>query len=70
MTNAKKHKTKNIFSPRHSNTGLVSSGTTLTSRGGASLALVGNPSSHGITIKMPDRVDVLHQSASHPIFSY
>ena len=37
---------------------------------GASLALVGNPSSDGITIKMPYGVDVLHQPASHPIFSY
>ena len=61
MTNAKQHKTKNIFSPRHSNTGLVSSGASLTSWGeGASLALVGNPSSDGITIKMPDGVDALH----------
>ena len=35
-------------------TGLVSSGASLTSWGeGASLALVGNPSSDGITIKMP-----------------
>ena len=34
------------------------------------LALVGNPSSDGITIKMPYGVDVLHQPASHPIFSY
>ena len=37
---------------------------------GASLALVGNPSSDGITIKMPYGVDVLHRPASHPIFSY
>ena len=36
------------------NTGLVSSGASLTSRGeGASLALAGNPSSGGVTIKMP-----------------
>ena len=34
-------------------TGLVSSGASLTSWGGVSLALVGNPSSHGVTIKMP-----------------
>ena len=37
---------------------------------GASLALVGHPFSDGITIKMPYGVDVLHQPASHPIFSY
>ena len=59
------------ISPRLRNTGLVSSGDSLTSWGeGASLALVGNPSSDGITIKMPYGVDVLHQPASHPIFSY
>ena len=53
------------------NTGLVSSGASLTSWGeGASLALVGHPSSDGITIKMPYGVDVLHRPASHPIFSY
>ena len=52
-------------------TGLVSSGASLTSwREGASLALVGHPSSDGITIKMPYGVDVLHWPASHPIFSY
>ena len=37
---------------------------------GASLALVGHPSSDGVSIKMPYGVDVLHQPASHPIFSY
>ena len=37
---------------------------------GASLALVGHPSSNGIMIKKPYGVDVLHQPASHPIFSY
>ena len=52
-------------------TGLVSSGVSLTSWGeGASLALVGHPSSDGVTIKMPYGVDVLHQPASHPIFSH
>ena len=56
---------------RHWNTWLVSSGASLASWGeGASLALVGNPSSDGITIKMPYGVDVLHRPASHPIFSY
>ena len=39
----------------------VSSGASLTSCGeGASLALVGNPSSDGIVIKMPYGVEVLH----------
>ena len=48
------------FSPRHRNTGLVSSGVSLTLWGeGASLALVGHPSSDGITIKIPYEVDVL-----------
>ena len=38
---------------------------------GASLALVGHPSSDGVTIKISYGVDVLlHQPASHPIFSY
>ena len=37
---------------------------------GASLALVGDPSSDVPTIKMPYGVDVLHRPASHPIFSY
>ena len=53
------------------NIGLVPSGASLTSwREGASLALVGHPSSDGVTIKMPYRVDVLHRPASHPVFSY
>ena len=34
------------------------------------LVLVGHTSSDGVTIKMPYGVDVLHRSASHPIFSY
>ena len=43
----------------------------LTSWGeGASLSLVGHPSSDGVTIKMPYGVDVLHRPASHPIFCY
>ena len=43
----------------------------LTSWGeGASLALVGHPSSDGVTIKMPYGIDVLHRPALHPIFSY
>ena len=37
---------------------------------GVSLALVGCPSSDGVTVKMSYGVDVLHQPASHPIFSY
>ena len=56
---------------RYWNTGLVSSRASLTSWGeDASLALVGHPSGDGVTIKMPYGVDVLHRSASHPIFSY
>ena len=38
---------------------LVSRGTSLSSWGGASLALVGHPSSDFVTIKMPYGVDVL-----------
>ena len=57
--------------PRLRNIGLVPSGASLTSwREGATLALVGHPSSDGVTIKMPYGVDVLHRPASHPIFSY
>ena len=62
---------KAFLYPRHWNTGLVSSGASLTSwREGASLALVGSPSSVGVTIKMPYGVDVSHWPALHPIFSY
>ena len=51
--------------------GLVSSGASFTSWGEvASSALVGHPSSDGVTIKMPYGVDVLHRPALHPIFSY
>ena len=50
---------------------LVSSGASLTSsEEGASLALVGHPSSDGVTMKLSDGVDILHRPASHPIFSY
>ena len=46
-------------------------GVSLTSWGeDASLALVGHPSSDGVTIKMPYGVYVLHRPDSHPIFSY
>ena len=37
---------------------------------GAPLALVGHPSSDGVTRKMPYGVDVLCWPALHPIFSY
>ena len=58
------------LSQRLWNTGLVSSWASLTSWGeGASLALVGHPSSD-VTIKMPNGVDVLHRPALHPISSY
>ena len=54
-----------------SNAGLGSSWPSLISWGeGASLALVGYPSSDSVTIKNPYGVDVSHRSASHPIFSY
>ena len=47
----------------------MSSGAGLPSWGeGAFLALVGDPSSDGVTIKMPYGVDVLHRTASHPSF--
>ena len=39
-------------------------------REGASLALVGHPSSDGVTRKIPYGVDVLYRLASHPIFFY
>ena len=37
---------------------------------GASLALVGHPSSGSVMIKVSYGVTVLHQPALHPIFSY
>ena len=59
---------------RHWDTELVSTRASLTSWGegleGLVLALVGNLSSDGVTIKMPYGVDVLHQPALHPIISY
>ena len=49
----------------------MSSGASLTSWGeGAFLALVGHPSSDDIWIKMPYRVNILHEPALQPIFSY
>ena len=59
-----------LFSQRHWSPGLVCIGASLTSWGeGASLALVGHPSSDGVTMKVPYVVDVLlHRSASHPSF--
>ena len=49
---------------RYWNTGLVSSESSLTSWGkGASLALVGDPSSDGAMIKILYGVDVLHRPA-------
>ena len=41
----------------------------LMGRRGASLALVGHPSSDGVTIKMLYGIDVLHRRALYPIFS-
>ena len=46
-------------------------GSCLTSCGkGASLALVGHLSNDGVTMMMPYGVDVLHEPALHPNFSY
>ena len=60
-----------VAPPRHWNAGLVSGRASLTSWGeGASLAIVGHPSSDDVTIKMLYGEDVLHWPASHPIFSY
>ena len=51
---------------------LVSSRTNLTScREGASLVFVDHPSSDGVTVKIPYRVDVLlHRPAWHPSFPF
>ena len=50
-----------ILFPETLNTGLVSSRASLTSGGeGASLALIGHPSSDGVMTKMPNGVHVLH----------
>ena len=58
---------------RDENTGLVSSGVNLTSWGeGSFLVMAGQPSSNGVTIKIPYGVDVLlHQPCFitlHPLF--
>ena len=57
---------------KHLDTGLVSSGVSLTLWGeGMSLALAGHPSIDDVTIKIPYVVDVLlHQPVLHSIFSY
>ena len=61
-----------LLSPRHLNTGLVSSGVSFTSWGeGTSLSLVDHPSSDGITIKIPYGVRCFITSTSLAlIFSY
>ena len=47
----------------------MSSGASLTSRGeGSSLALVGDPSSDGVTIKIPSWVDVYIDQLRTPYF--
>ena len=54
---------------KHRNTVLMSSGVSLTSWGeDVSLALVGHPSSDGITIKMPYAVDVYFDQVRTPSF--
>ena len=57
-----------VHTPRRGNTGLVSSGASLTSWGEcASLALVGHPSSDSVRIKILYGVDVLfHWPELHP----
>ena len=53
------------------NTGLVSSRVSLISWGSVYLTVFGHPSSDGVSIKIPDRLDVLlHRLSLHPIFSY
>ena len=63
---------KKHIPPKHWNTGLVSSGVSLTSWwDGDSLALFGYLSSDSITIEISYVVDaLLYQWTSHPIFSY
>ena len=63
---------KKHIPPKHWNTGLVSSGVSLTSWwDGDSLALFGYLSSDSITIEISYVVDaILYQWTSHPIFSY
>ena len=51
---------------RHSNTGLVSSGASLTSWGKG--VFVGHPSSDGVTIKIAYRIDVLIDQLRTPYF--
>ena len=54
---------------RHRNIGLVSSGVSLASWGeGASLALIGHPTSDGITTKIPYWVDVYVDQLHTPSF--
>ena len=54
------------FRSSWTNTGSVFSGASLISRGkGASLPLVGDPSSDGVAIKMSYVVDILHRPVSH-----
>ena len=70
--NLESGQSKDNFSPETLNTGLVSSGASLTSlEEVVSLALVGNPSTDGVTvIKILYGVDVLHRPNSHCIFFY
>ena len=57
------------ITPRLWNTGLVSRGASLTSwTEGSSLAMVGHPSSDGVSIKMPYRVDVFINQLCTPSF--
>ena len=59
---------RNMFSPETLKYWVgVQRGQSYLLRKGASLVLVGHPSSDGATINIPYRVDVLHQPASYPI---
>ena len=64
-----KHILQLLFPPRQQNTRLVSSGTSLTSWGeGASLALVGHPSSDDVTIKIWGRSFTTSTSSAPHLF--
>ena len=64
-----KRRQKNTFLLTHSNTGLMSSRISLTSCGGAFLALVGHPSSVCVKIKISYGKDVLlHNQPRTPSF--
>ena len=71
---ANANSTKTDLSPRHWDTGLVSSASRVSLilwGESASLTFVSYPCSEGITIKISYGIDVLlHRPVSHSIFSY